>query len=289
MVTSVPAWFGSKGRTRKPAGLDVTTVTDTSSSMNPYVNFITSSAVYQSLETALRSQNIGVSSQNENKYSFCVALNPNDVQPSLDRVEKDVVIGGSAVRWATGQEVIDDIVAYPTYTLTGSAGENVAASLNTIQAEYRDYNETNQRITIGGSDAPGYMANITSNPTYPSIYVGVHSLYIRALGEDPNTSIPPEPSGVLVGFVYTTDTVGTAIYIEGNSINYRENMPTYAISVSPGSTFGNVPNALNKLINQTVATNGALYNITFFSTPEKYTLLAESLGTVLGKYLYSIS
>ena len=293
MVTSVPAWFGSKGRTRKPLGLDVTTITDTSNSMGPYINFITSKAVYQSLETALQSQNIGVSSQNENKYSFCVAGNSNDVKPPLSRIEKDVVISAPLfprdARWALGEEILGDDVTYPTYNLTGSEGENVTASLNTIQAEYRDYNTSNQRITIGGSDLPGYVASIDNNPEYPSIYVGVHELIFFTLAENPNAPIPipPKPSGILVGFVYTTDTLGTAIYIDGTNINYRENMPLFAINVRPRFVFP--ANTLQLLINQAVATNGALYDIAFFSTPERYALLAESLGSVLGKYLYSLT
>lgn len=293
MVTSVPAWFGSKARTRKPLALDITTITDTSGSMVFYIDFITSDTVYKSLETSLRSQNIGVSPENENRYSFCVAKDKRDFKPPLSEIEKDVTIQGSseARRWATGSEVTDTStsITYPTYELTGGDGENVAASLNTIQTTNRDYNTFSQRVTIGGTDTPFYMADIIEDVEYPSIFIGVHSIIIRALSEDPSAGIPPTPPGQLVGFVYTTDTVGTAIYIDGTTINYRENMPTFGISVTSRNPDLGIPRSIGKLVDYAIATNGAVYDIDFFTTPEKYALLTESLGAVLGKYLYSLT
>ena len=293
MVTSVPAWFGSKARTRKPLALDVTTITDTSGSMVFYIDYITSDTIYQSLEASLRSQNIGVSPENENRYSFCVAKDKRDVKPPLSEIERDVTIQGSpgARRWVTGPEVTDTSapIDYPDYEITGGDGENVAASLNTIQTKDRDYNTSSQRITIGGTDTPFYMADIIEDVEYPSIFIGVHSIIIRALSEDPSAGIPPTPRGQLVGFVYTTDTVGTAIYIDGTTINYRENMPTFGISVTSRNSDLGIPRSIRKLVDQAIATNGAVYDIEFFTTPEKYALLTESLGAVLGKYLYSLT
>ena len=290
MVTSVPAWFGSKGRTRKPLGLDVTTITDTSNSMKPYIDFITSADVYIALETAFLAENIGVSSQNENKYSFCVGANNRENRPPTSQIEKDVIINASLTRWALGSQVLADVVTYPTYNLSGSFGENVIGSLNTIETNNREYNVLNQRVTIAGSDSPTYMSGVfppDPDRPYSSIFVGVHSVIIR---EDSAVTDPPTPNGTLVGMVYTTDTLGVAIYMEevpGSPIviHYRENMPVTGINIVPDAR----GNRCQACIDRAIATNGAIYNIDFFSDSDKYVALAESLGTVLGKYLYSIS
>ena len=66
-------------------------------------------------------------------------------------------------------------------------------------------------------------------------------------------------------------------------------MPTFGISVTSRNPDLGIPRSIGKLVDYAIATNGAVYDIDFFTTPEKYALLTESLGAVLGKYLYSLT
>ena len=100
MAFGVPGFFGAKTRALVPPGLDVTSITDTSGSMDAYKNFITSAGLYEALETALQAESIGVLSATPNKYSFCTAdYVPPPSQPipplTLDDIEKPVAVNGS--------------------------------------------------------------------------------------------------------------------------------------------------------------------------------------------------
>ena len=63
----VPGFFGRKKRTRRPVGLEISFVYDSSGSMNSYIDFLEDGVTMQNFQLALIAQNVGVSQ--ENRYS----------------------------------------------------------------------------------------------------------------------------------------------------------------------------------------------------------------------------
>lgn len=279
MTFGLPAFFGVKARTIIPPGLDVTSITDISGSMGPFADFITGAEFYEALELALDAEGIGTRPATPNKYSFCVGADAST--NTLARITRNVEVSGVSQLWALGSDVTAQNVTYPTYNVSGGGNEDMARSTNLVSNNNRTYNLENERIIISGSDEQsGQPSTFDPTPLYPQRYVGVHD---AALSIQENPSLTPIPAGRLVGFVYTTASQGVAIYIDGSTINYRDSMPTSVFVARPSG--GTTQICLDQCKN----TNGALYNISYFTTSARYVLLGESLGSVLGKYLYSIS
>ena len=69
MVTAVPAFFGSKARTRKPAAVDITILFDESVSNSAFVQAFKSKANISSIESALAAENVGTATF-LNRYSI---------------------------------------------------------------------------------------------------------------------------------------------------------------------------------------------------------------------------
>lgn len=271
---SVPAFFGAKAPTRKPPGLDITSVTDLSGSMAEYASFISSRATLLALEQALRAQGIGILSPN--RYSLASGGGEIPDYTTLIEIEKFVTTNAGSQRWATGASIIDASASIPT--LTASAGgdtEDMGIAANLISENDRDYLEPNERIIIAGSDEQSYGTAFTVSPTYPYRYVGVHEVDITISEPAGPNGIP---DGTLRGFVYTTNTTGVAIYVAGPTIYYRTAVPVANVTATAaGGTF-----QIN--VDHAATTNGAIYSINM-----DFQLLGESLGNVLGEYLYSIS
>ena len=279
MTFGLPAFFGRKARTIVPPGLDVTSITDISGSMGPYADFITSPGLYEALEAALIAEGIGTLPATPNKYSFCVG--GDRITSTLDRITRNVQVSGTSQLWALGSDITAQTVAYPIYNASGADNEDMALSTNLVSNNDRTYNLENERIIISGSDEQsGQETLFDSRPDYPQRYIGIHS---ATLSIQENSSLPPIPSGDLVGFVYTTASQGVAIYIDGSNINYRDSMPTSVFEAESSA------GTRQDCIDQCKSTNGAVYEIRYFFNAARFTLLGESLGNVLGKYLYSIS
>jgi hypothetical protein len=279
MTFGLPAFFGVKARTIVPPGLDVTSITDISGSMGPYADFITSAGLYEALEAALVAESIGTLPATPNKYSFCIGGDSNT--NTLPEITRNVRVSGASQLWALGSDVTAQTVTYPTYNVGGGGNEDMALSTNLVSNNNRTYNLQNERIIISGSDEQsGQQTNFDPTPLYPQRYVGIHS---AALSITENPSLPPIPAGTLVGFVYTTASQGVAIYINESTINYRDSMPTSVFNAIP------VDGTEQSCLNQCKSTYGALYDIRFFTNSARFALLGESLGSVLGKYLYSIA
>lgn len=277
---SVPVFFGAKARTRRPPGLDVTSITDISASMGPFARFITSRATIVALENELRNQGIGLLSPN--RYSF--ATGADSARNTLASIERSVKVNGVEQRWAEGSDFLAGTAQSPTLNATLiQLTEDIGKSSNIVSATDREYNTQNQRIIIGGSDEQlgnkgGGATPFTLSPAYPYIYVGVHDVNI-SISEPAGPN--PVPSGTLVGFVYTTNTTGTAIYISGSTINYRSLVPIGNVTSSSTRT-----DAIYR--QHPITTNGALYDIEFFND-SSFALLGTSLGNVLGKFLFETS
>lgn len=328
---SVPIFFGAKARTKKPPGLDITTITDLSGSMQPYASYIASLSTLQALELALVSQDIGITSQN--RYSFVSGGGRSPAYSTLSEISKTVTtvfpgstqsywisapneqyfedyleqlrlekptfaIGGYynaaqgrgyitetspggtiASTWASGSSILSGSTQPPTLTADkGSDTEDMGLASNLISNNDREYLAGNERIIIAGSDEQSYSTVFAASPTYGHRYVGIHQVALSiAEPAGPN----PVPSGTLVGFVYTTSTLGTAIYLDGTTINYRTQVPVADVTATGQN------GTLQVNVDQAAATNGAIYNIAAFT--QDFTPLGESLGTVLGQYLYEIS
>lgn len=269
---SVPVFFGAKARTKKPPGIDVTSITDLSGSMGPYASFISASATFVALENALLAQEIGILSQN--RYSF--ASGADSANNTLASIERNVTVNGVSQRWAPGSNVLNGTATLPTLTANqGGATEDMGLAANLVSATDRQYLTGNERIIIAGSDEQSYATAFVASPSFPYRYVGVHQVLLSITEPaGPN----PMPTGTLVGFVYTTATTGAAIYVDGSTINYRLEVPVANMTAT--ATGGT--NQIN--VNRAAATNGAIYDIDI-----NFAVLGESLGNVLGQYLYDIS
>lgn len=272
---SVPVFFGAKARTKKPPGIDVTSITDLSGSMGPYAAFISAQATFEALENALLAQEIGILSSN--RYSFATGGNPATTLPG---VERNVIVNGVSQRWAPGANVLDGTATLPALTANqGDRTEDMGIAANLMTNNDRGYLTGNERIIIAGSDEQSYGATFTISPTYPHRYIGVHQVTLSiAEPAGPN----PVPAGTLIGFVYTTATTGAAIYNNSGSLNYRLDVPVANMTAT--ATGGTTGSTLQINVDHAKTTNGAIYDIDI-----DFTLLGESLGTVLGQYLYDVS
>jgi len=272
---SVPAFFGAKARTKKPPGLDITSVTDLSGSMQAYASFISSRATLLALEQALLAQGIGDLSPN--RYSLVSGAGRSPAYATLAEIERFITVDGSSQRWATGASLIDASAIIPILTANlGVNTEDMGLAAGLMSENDRDYLGANERIIIAGSnEQSAYASAFVASPTYNYRYVGVHSVTLSISEPAGPNSVP---SGTLSGFVYTTNTTGVAIYIDGSTINYRTAVPVANVT----ATATNGTKQIN--VDHAATTNGAIYSIAM-----DFELLGESLGNVLGEYHYDIS
>lgn len=270
---SVPAFFGAKARTKRPPGLDVTSITDLSNSMQPFASFISSRGTLTALENALVAQGVGILSPN--RYSFTTG--GDTTNNTLSEIELTTTVNGVAGRWAPGTNVVNGTAVLPTLTANrGGLTEDMGLASNLVAETDRGYLTDNVRVIIAGSnEQDGGATAFVASPAFPYRYVGVHNVTLSITEPaGPN----PVPAGTLVGFVYTTNTTGAAIYFSGSTINYRLSVPVANVTATAvGGT-----NQIN--VNRAAATNGAIYDIDV-----DFTLLGTSLGVVLGQYLFDIS
>jgi hypothetical protein len=276
---SVPVFFGAKARTKRPPGLDVTSITDLSGSMQPFASFISSRATIVALENALIAQGVGVLSTN--RYSF--ATGGTRSSDTLATIELPVRVNNVSQRWATGAEVINNTAVLPTLTANrGGDTEDMGIASNLVTNNDRGYLSANVKIIIAGSDEQATATTFTASPTFPHRYVGVHSVNLSITEPaGPN----PVPAGTLRGFVYTTSTTGVAVYIDGTTINNRADVPVANVTATAASNNGQPTRQIN--VDQARLTNGAIYDIRFFNTG--FELLAISLGNALGQFLFQAS
>lgn len=278
---SVPVFFGAKARTKRPPGLDVTSITDLSGSMQPFASFIASRATITALENALIAQGVGILSTN--RYSF--ATGGTTSSDTLATIELPVRVSNVSQRWATGAQVLNNTAVLPTLTANrGGATENMGIASNLVTNNDRGYLSANEKIIIAGSDEQsGGATAFTVSPTFPHRYVGVHSVNI-SISEPAGPN--PVPAGILAGFVYTTNTTGVAVYIDGSTINNRGDVPVANVTATAQAG----TNQIN--VNHCSTTNGAIYDIRLFqgSTANlQFTTLATSLGNALGQFLFETS
>lgn len=273
---SVPAFFGSKGRTKRPPGLDVTLITDLSGSMQPFASFISSRGTIIALENALLSQGIGILSQN--RYSFTTGA--DNKRTSLGSIELSTSVNGVGGRWAPGINVLNGTATLPNLVANlGGDTEDMGLASNLVAQIDRQYIPANVRIIIGGSDEQSYETAFVTSPAFPYRYVGVHTVDLT-ISEPAGPN--PVPAGTLSGFVYTTDTTGVAVYFDGSTINYRLSVPVANVTATAAS--GSSGGSRQTNINRAKSSNGAIYKINV-----DFSLLGTSLGVALGQFLFENS
>ena len=272
---SVPVFFGAKARSKNPPGLDVTYIIDLSDSIfSDYVDGIATEQSVRILEEALLLQGIGVVSSN--RYSF--TSGGDSAFNTLPEIEQNVIVNGLPQRWAPGANVLNDSAILPNLIAgRGESTEDIGLAANLITENDRDYMAINERIIIAASDEQSYGTPFTANPTYPHRYVGVHEVSLSI--NEPAGPNPVPAGGLLVGFIYTTATTGTAIYEGGIVADYRLEVPVANVTAIA------IDGARQENIDQARVTNGAIYDIDRADVPD----LVKSIGEVLGQYLFAIS
>lgn len=277
---SLPVFFGKKARSILPPGLDVTFMTDFSGSMQPYIDFITAETLVVSIENELRSQGIGLISPN--RYSYTSGGRQSGAT-TLASIERQVIVDGVSERWGRGDDFLSNSVVVPTPTATGGDFENMGLGYNIISSNNRDYLQLNERVVIAGSDEQSYSTAFAVAPTYPHRYIGVHTVTL-AISEPAGPN--PIPSGALIGFVYTTSVTGVGIYLDGTTINYREDVPVANVTATAASA-GPGANTLQVNVDWAETSNGAIYRINGGTGQTYFNLVGQSLARVLGEFLFA--
>lgn len=294
---SVPAFFGVRGKTLKPVSIDVTFTTDQSGSMSAFVAFVSSISTIVALENALTTQGVGISQ--DNRYSLCSGAGGAASYDELDEIEYSVTVNSVLQRWAPGPEVVAGNVVWPS--LSANAGgdtEDVALAAHLIAGGAREYQANAQRIIVAAGDLQTpYLEDVVDNSVALATltaeataqrYIGVHKVDITFT--EP-ASANPVPPGSVFGFVYTTDSVGTAIYFDGNTLYYREGVDVSKVTLSfagvVGGNYAPISGQADEIFAFAEATNGAIYNLALTNTTAGTEALGVSLGQVLGQYLYA--
>jgi len=293
---SVPAFFGVRGKTLKPVSIDVTFTTDQSGSMSAFVAFVSSISTIVALENALTTQGVGISQ--DNRYSLCSGAGGAANHDELDEIEYSVTVDSVLQRWAPGSEVVAGNVVWPSLSANaGNDTEDMALAAHLIAGGAREYQATAQRIIVAAGDliCP-YLEDVVDNSVALATltaeataqrYIGVHRADI-AFTEP--ASANPVPPGNVFGFVYTTDSVGTAIYLDGDILHYREGVDVPRVAISFSGPFGGSssgPGQADEILAFAEATNGAIYRLDLTNTTAGTEALGVSLGQVLGQYLYA--
>ena len=287
---SVPVFFGAKARTKRPPGLDVTFTTDLSGSMGPYAAFVSAQPTIIALENELVAQGVGVISTN--RYSFTTGGGRRPNFSTLPQIELPVKVDNISQRWATGAEVLANRVTLPSLVANKVQDtEDMGLSTNIIANNDRQYLPSNQLIIVSSSDEQQGLTvtAFDTTPVYSYRYVGIHSVDITITEPAGPNAIP---AGTLTGFVYTTNTTGTAIYVSGTTINYRTDVPVANVTATATTNRPGGAATVQSLVDQTKDTNGAIYDIRLFqgSTANlQFPTLATSLGNVLGRFLFETS
>lgn len=296
---SVPGFFGSKARTLKPVAIDVTFACDRSGSAAPFLQFVSALTTIQALEQALIAEGVGVTQPN--RYSITSGAGgidpPLPAFETLAKIEFFPTVAGVSQRWAPGTNITAGNVSWPQLTATaGNNTEDMALSANLIATGSRGYQAGSQRIIVSAGDLQSpYLEDVINNnvalatltnPSTAQIYVGVHAVNITITEPaGPN----PIPAGQIFGFVYSGPTTGTAIYLNGNTLNYRASVPFSQVSLSfAGITggYGPDPGQADEILNFPRQTNGALYRLALSNTVAGTQALGTSLGQVLGRFLF---
>lgn len=293
---SVPAFFGVRGKTLKPVSIDVTFTTDQSGSMSTFVAFVSSISTIVALENALTTQGVGISQ--DNRYSLCSGAGGAANHDELYEIEYSVTVDSVLQRWAPGPEVVAGNVVWPSLSANaGNDTEDMALAAHLIAGGAREYQATAQRIIVAAGDliCP-YLEDVVDNSVALATltaeataqrYIGVHRADITFT--EP-ASANPVPPGSIFGFVYTTDSVGTAIYLDGDILHYREGVNVARVAISFPGPFGGSSSALgqaDEILAFAEATNGAIYRLALTNTTAGTEALGVSLGQVLGQYLYA--
>lgn len=251
--------------------IDFTTVIDTSGSNATYYNVFYNISRYLELENNLKNLGIGALPSRVNKYSFCIGSTSG---AALSTFERSVVINGSIfTRWVTGDNFQNDIVALGNLSIT-TGQDGIIHPANVVGGEDRGYDSNAIRVVFGISDDINVNTTQTFNTTdlFPYKYIGLHSLTFSYTGDQgPN----PVPAGTWAGFFFETNTIGTAIYINGSIINYRKEVPVASVSV------GGLTTTTQRCVTQARSTNGALYISEIFETASRATQLFESFSTII--------
>ena len=300
----VPGFFGRNKRNRRPVGLDMTFVYDTSGSMDNVNNFIQSVSTVRRIEFALQDEFIGV--EQPNRYS---------------QSEMDKELELSAGRWATGPEILGSgsgwSTADDTNIDTGSSIEDVTGSAVSLAESDRGYRAGIQRVMLSFSDEQGNATLDTSDdaitaltdPQDGQIFIAASGLIL---------TISPAPAEAPVGgdweafgLVYTTQTTGVAIYRNTvtNAVQYA-NVPIAdttweATSFSSGQGTGVFFDVTGPLISNSQGTGssnyqrvntprlayltgGAVYDVNKMLNTDSLDAFGTSIGVVLGSLLYEL-
>lgn len=300
----VPGFFGKNKRNRRPVGLDMTFVYDTSGSMNDVNNFVRSLSTAERIEFALRDQLIGL--EQPNRYS---------------QSRMDVELSFNSGRWIEGDQILSGQNNWSspatTSIATGNDTEDVTGSADALATGARGYRDGIQRVMLSFSDEQGNTFLDTSDDAITSLTNPATSqIFIAASGAILTISPAPAdaPAGAeweAFGIVYTTQTTGVAIYrnTNTNDVQYA-NVPIAdtqweATSFPSGAGTGAILDVTGPLINNNLGTGstnyqrvntprlayltgGAVYDVNKMLNTDSLDAFGTSIGTVLGSLLYEL-
>lgn len=203
---SVPAFFNAKTSIIGSAAVDVTFVLDLSDSTDPYPQWIPT--VVLTMERVFRSMvGFGGARLKPNRYSFATGGGSGSNFTTLNQIERLVTIDGAVQRWATGQQILDDAVTFPSLTADeGTNTQDMGLATNLIESTDRGYLPGNDRLIIAISDAQGYGTAFNAAPLFPHKYIGLHSADVAATGSSWPPLFNPNTNEFLQAILHTVVT-----------------------------------------------------------------------------------
>ena len=310
MVTAVPAFFGSKARTRKPAAVDVTVLFDTSGSNSSFIAAFKDKTNISSIESALAAESVGTGTA-LNRYSIGGFRNAffADTNPSKVFIDSSEISGANwgvtDANYDLGANLEDETGAIYAIARPGGPRGSLGA--------FRSKSDNIARIVI--SESTEEDAGVTNGQELDSLMRTEASqilVFIDGSGRGNGVSVTAEPTisptspvplpnnSRVYGFVFTGQTEATVIFSPNavgpstqlSDLTIVKNIPKTSLSCqgyNAGRSSG--PNNDGDIATNTghyaELTGGAVLALTA-CTPN-FPLAFEVLGKILGELLYDAS
>lgn len=285
---SVPIWDNKAITFRTPPGLSIVLALDGSPSMGDVQKWILDENNIRTLETALRSYDVGTRGTNYYNYQGFgkrASEDPDGVpiedKEDYQRLKHYPSVDGVEVLSVPGQDYLDYKVQNHD-RVTGS--ENAGVTINLLAQDVNRFIPENDPlfIALGNEQAQGSGGSVWN--THATAfkdglpvkyrYVGVMPSTYSVISTDPSED--PVPTGTFRGYVWVNDTRGVGVYFDGNTINYRFNVLNDNIEIDTPR------NVWQPYMERGKVTYGAAFNLRTTDLP----LIFEAIGIAFGQFVY---
>ena len=300
----VPGFFAGKGvGPGKPPSLDILFITDASGSMNSYINNnILDQNTPKTIESRLLAYDVGV--RFSNRYGRATIDKPflntnsqpysgwydniNDVDrywPAGDPTDLESVLGNLVPSNQVGNW--EDVCGSAVYWPKVNSNFNDRRPLEEARLLLIHASDEQGNPEAGGSRQPNArneqdVIDYLVQEDVAGLFVGISDYNISSPAPDRDLVIGDE--GLRLGAVFLTSDRTTVIWQTGGGPSgtepYYETFPASEVSLSPGFE--------QEIDTERIAreTNGAIYDVDRVTSSAGQRVFAQSLGDVLGNFLF---